>query len=112
MLEACEEAARILDRTGIDATVWDPRIVSPLDPDMIDHAAGHSCVVTVEDGLRIGGAGANIRDALGERHAECHVSVLGVPVAYIPHANADKILAEIGLDAAGVVAAALAVLDS
>ena len=112
MLEACEDAARILDRSGIDATVWDPRIVSPLDPDMIDHAAGHSHVVTVEDGLRIGGAGANIRDALGERNADCGVRVLGVPVAYIPHAKPDKILAEIGLDASGVVAATLAVLES
>ena len=107
MLEACEDAAEILAESGIDATVWDPRIVSPLDPAMIDHAAQHACVVSVEDGLRIGGAGANIRDALGERNADCRIRVLGVPVAYIPHAKADRILAEIGLDAAGVTASVL-----
>ena len=111
MLEACEEAAELLDESGVDATVWDPRIVSPLDPAMIDHAAGHACVVSVEDGLRIGGAGANIRDALSERNADCRIRVLGVPVAYIPHAKADRILAEIGLDATGVAASVLAAIQ-
>ena len=73
---------------------------------LIDHASGHECVLSVEDGLRIGGAGANIRDALGERHADCRIRVLGVPVTYIPHAKPDVILAEIGLDAEGVAATA------
>jgi 1-deoxy-D-xylulose-5-phosphate synthase len=107
MLEACERAADLLAESGIDATVWDPRIVSPLDPEMIEHAAGHACVVSVEDGLRIGGAGANIRDALGERNADCRIRVLGVPVEFIPHAKPEKILARIGLDPAGIAASAL-----
>ena len=34
---------------------------------MIDDIAGHDCVVSIEDGLRMGGAGAEVRDALGER---------------------------------------------
>jgi 1-deoxy-D-xylulose-5-phosphate synthase len=110
MLEACEEAADILAESGIDATVWDPRIVSPLESRLLDHAAEHRWVITVEDGLRTGGAGTNIRDALGERNADCRVRVLGVPVAYIPHAKPAKILAELGLDGPGVAAAALEVL--
>ena len=112
MLEACEQAAEILSASGIEATVWDARIVSPLDPEMIEHASRHRCVVSVEDGLRIGGAGANIRDALGERNADCRIRVLGVPVAYIPHAKPDRILAEIGLDGAGVAASALEAIQA
>ena len=57
MLEACEGAADRLAEAGVAATVWDPRAVSPLDPEMIADAAGHELVVTAEDGLRAGGAG-------------------------------------------------------
>ncbi|MGI9646430.1 MAG: transketolase C-terminal domain-containing protein, partial [Ilumatobacteraceae bacterium] len=91
---------------GIDATVWDPRVVKPLDDDMLDDAAAHELVITVEDGLRQGGAGTGIRVALDDRRATCQVRVLGVPAAYLPHAKPDVILAELGLDAAGIAAEA------
>ena len=105
LLEACEQAAEILADEGIDASVWDPRAVSPLCSEMLADAARHELVVTAEDGLRSGGAGSAIRDALGEMGSSARVRVLGVPVDYIPHGKADAILAELGLDSAGVVAA-------
>ncbi|MDP8937551.1 MAG: 1-deoxy-D-xylulose-5-phosphate synthase, partial [Actinomycetota bacterium] len=51
MVEAAEEAARLLDRQGVDATLWDVRVVKPLDPAMVADAAAHPLVVTVEDGV-------------------------------------------------------------
>ncbi|MDW3217444.1 MAG: 1-deoxy-D-xylulose-5-phosphate synthase [Acidimicrobiales bacterium] len=104
MLPAVQGAADLLAADGIDATVYDPRLVTPLDPAMIDDIAGHRVVVTVEDGLRIGGAGAGVRDALGERDADCRVRVLGVPTEYVPHGDADSIHAGFGLDADGIAA--------
>ena len=104
MLGATIGAAARLAEEGIDATVYDPRVVTPLDPTMIDDIATHRLVVTVEDGLRIGGAGAGVRDALGERDANCRVRVLGVPTEYIPHGDPDEIHARFGLDAAGIAA--------
>jgi 1-deoxy-D-xylulose-5-phosphate synthase len=112
MLAACEAAAALLADEGIEATVWDPRAVTPLDPAMLDDAGRHDVVVSVEDGLRIGGAGAGVRDALGEVDADCRLRVLGVPVAYIPHGNPDRILAELGLDGAGVAKAAKEMLGA
>jgi len=79
---------------------------------MLDYAADHQVVVSVEDGLRIGGAGAAVRDALSERDADCRLRVLGVPTAYIPHGKADVILAELGLDAAGVASTVISMLES
>ncbi len=102
LLEACEDAADRLAADGIAATVWDPRAVSPLDPEMITDAAGHSLVVTAEDGLRVGGAGSAVRDALAELPSSVPVRVLGVPIAYIPHGKPDAILAGLGLDGAGI----------
>ncbi len=115
MVERAEAAAELLAAAGIDATVWDVRVVKPLDPAMIADAARHPAVVTVEDGMREGGAGSAIVDALGvlassTGAAAPAVRVLGTPVAYIPHGKPDDILAELGLDAVGIAADARAVL--
>jgi len=104
MLAPALEAAEMLADEGIDATVWDPRIVVPLDPEMLEDAAGHDVVITIEDGFRQGGAGTGIETALCDMEAECKVEVMGVPVMYIPHAKPDKILSEFGLDAQGITA--------
>jgi 1-deoxy-D-xylulose-5-phosphate synthase len=104
MLGACLEAADILAAEGIDVTVWDPRVVKPLDRAMIEDAAAHRVVVTVEDGFREGGAGTGIETALRDLGSSVPVMVLGVPVEYIPHADPDVILQRFGLDAAGVAA--------
>jgi 1-deoxy-D-xylulose-5-phosphate synthase len=108
MLEAAEEAAAILSADGVDATVWDVRVVRPLDPAMISDAGRHDLVVTVEDGIRVGGAGSLIVDAIAdllETRRSPPVLTLGVPTSYIPHGKADVILSQLGLDAAGIAAA-------
>ena len=109
MLEACDQAAELLAGDGVDATVWDPRAVSPLCERMLADAAECDLVVTVEDGLRAGGAGTAIRDALAEQAEAAgrpapRVRVLGVPLDYLPHGKPDAILADLGLDAAGIAA--------
>ena len=76
--------------------MWDPRVIKPLDPEMLDDAADHRLVVTVEDGLRDGGVGSAIADALSElgRPAGPRVRVLGVPSVYLPHGKPDAILTD------------------
>ncbi|MHB8592884.1 MAG: 1-deoxy-D-xylulose-5-phosphate synthase [Acidimicrobiales bacterium] len=108
MLEAAEEAAGKLAADGIDATVWDVRVVSPADAAMLGDAAGHGLVVTVEDGVRVGGAGAFLVDAMrrlpsAERPLP-PVRLLGIPRAYLPQGRPDAILAELGLDGPGIAA--------
>ncbi len=100
MFAAAQEAADLLAAEGVSVSVWDPRVAKPLNADMLDHAAGHRLVVTVEDGLAEGGIGSNVAAALSGRGPE--VSVLGVPTEYLPHGKADAILASLGLDGTGV----------
>jgi 1-deoxy-D-xylulose-5-phosphate synthase len=107
MTARCLEAAHILSREGIDVTVWDTRVVSPADPVMLDDALAHDLVVTVEDGIRIGGAGTFLRDALAQRALERALSCpasesLGIPRRYLSQAEPESILAGIGLDADGI----------
>jgi len=105
MLAAAEEAAGRLEDHGISATVWDPRVVKPLDPDMLEDAAGHRIVITIEDGLRDGGIGASVADSLSQLAPTDgpSVRVLGVPTVHLPHGKPDSILAKLGLDADGIV---------
>jgi 1-deoxy-D-xylulose-5-phosphate synthase len=106
MLQACIDAAEILAGEGIDVTVWDPRIVKPLDDEMLRDAASCGAVVSVEDGFREGGVGTAIQFALDDMDSGAHVEVLGVPIEYFTHAKPDVILERLGLDAIGVASAA------
>ncbi len=104
MLSAAEAAADLLAEEGHDVTVWDPRLIKPLDPDMLADAADHALVVTIEDGLRDGGAGSAIADSLSKLApiAGPEVRVLGVPSVFLAQGKADSILARLGLDGEGV----------
>jgi 1-deoxy-D-xylulose-5-phosphate synthase len=100
MLAGAQAAAEALAADGIEATVWDVRVV-PLDPEMLADAARHPAVLTAEDGVREGGVGSMIANALPTK-----VHVLGIPTEFIQHGKPDQILASLGLDAAGLEAEA------
>jgi len=113
LLEGCEAAASELAADGVDATVWDVRVVSPPDPEMLADAAGHGLVVTAEDGLRHGGAGMFLLDAMRSLlpDATPRTSVLGVPRSYIAQGRPDDILASLGLDGPGIARSVRQLLD-
>jgi 1-deoxy-D-xylulose-5-phosphate synthase len=107
LVGACVDAAEQLAAEGIEATVWDVRVVSPPDSEMLADAARHELVITAEDGVRHGGAGAYLIDAIaaaseagGQRGPATRV--LGVPREYIAHGKADDILATLGLNGEGI----------
>jgi len=104
---ACLAAADELAAGGIDATVWDVRVVSPPDTAMLAEAARHALVVTAEDGVRHGGAGAFLVDAIAAQTESDGLPgpatrVLGIPRQYLAQGKADDILASLGLDGAGI----------
>jgi 1-deoxy-D-xylulose-5-phosphate synthase len=103
MVGAARAAADALAAGGIDATVWDVRVV-PLDPEMLADAAEHPVVLTAEDGVREGGVGSMIADAISRSAAgrPPQVRVLGTPIEFIQHGQPDQILADLGLDATGL----------
>jgi 1-deoxy-D-xylulose-5-phosphate synthase len=104
-VDAALEAAELLAVDGIQATVWDPRAIRPVDAMLLDDLARFPLVVTVENGVVNGGAGAYVADRLVELAGVMEaprVLRLGVPDGFIPHGKSDRILAELGLDAAGI----------
>ncbi len=109
LLDVAETAAQMLREHDIEATVWDPRVVKPLDPAMIADAARHRLVVSVEDGIREGGVGSAIADAINDERLSSHLAagpivICGTPIRFIAQGNPGAIHAELGLDAAGIFA--------
>ncbi|ACU53446.1 deoxyxylulose-5-phosphate synthase [Acidimicrobium ferrooxidans DSM 10331] len=97
-------AADLLHDDGLEATVIDPRVVRPIDPDLIALASSADAVVTVEDGYVHGGAGAFLADALRAVRPTIPVATLGIPTRYIHHGPPDALLADLGLDGFGIAA--------
>jgi 1-deoxy-D-xylulose-5-phosphate synthase len=114
MLTAAESAAADLEADGLGVTIWDVRVPSDPDPAMLADAARHRLVITVEDGVRMGGAGMYLADTL-RRHGSVGASggpatpappviSLGIPRSYIAQGKPDHILARLGLDGPGIAA--------
>jgi 1-deoxy-D-xylulose-5-phosphate synthase len=90
-------------------TVVNMRFVKPLDHELIlELARSHEALVTLEDNVVAGGAGSGVSELLAERGLEVPLMHLGLPDAFQAHASREQLLAEAGLDAAGIRAALLA----
>jgi 1-deoxy-D-xylulose-5-phosphate synthase len=62
-------------------------------------------IVTVEDNTIAGGAGSAVAELLESRNVQTPVLVLGLPDRFLDHASREQLLAEAGIDAAGIRAA-------
>lgn len=91
------EAAELLAAQGIGATVVDPRWVVPVSKSVVDLAAKHRLVVTIEDGVRVGGIGTRIRQALRASEVDTALNELGLPDEFLEHASRKEILERVGL---------------
>jgi 1-deoxy-D-xylulose-5-phosphate synthase len=90
---------------ALDATVVNMRWAKPLDTDLLAKiAAAHDALVTVEEGATMGGAGSAVLEALQDLQQPKPVLVLGIPDVFTEHGDPAKLLAEMGLDAAGIQA--------
>ncbi len=91
------QVAERLAAQGIGATVVDPRWVIPVPASIIDLARDYRLVVTIEDGIRVGGIGTRIRQELRAAGVDTAVDELGLPDEFLDHGERGEILAEVGL---------------
>ncbi|RDE52319.1 MAG: 1-deoxy-D-xylulose-5-phosphate synthase [Candidatus Accumulibacter meliphilus] len=90
----------------LNATVANMRFVKPIDRELIlALAAEHSLLVSVEENALIGGAGSEVARVLEEVAGTTRLLRLGIPDRFIDHGDQALLLAEIGLDGDGIVAA-------
>lgn len=98
------EALQVADK--LDATVVDMRFVKPLDEALVRQlAASHALLVSIEENSIMGGAGSALGEFLARENILKPLLQLGLPDYYVEHAKPAQMLAECGLDAAGIEAA-------
>ena len=99
------EAAEHLAAEGIDATIVNCRYLKPYDKAVFREVMkDHAVVLTVEEGAVLNGFGAFMAreaDAFLGRH-EIQMDAMGMPDTFIEHGSRDELLAELGLDVAGI----------
>ena len=102
------EAAQTLADSGISATVLNARFVKPLDTETIVPLAEHiGRVITVEDGVVMGGFGSAVLEALAAADiTDVQVTNLGIPDEFIEHGDAQHLYAMCQCDATAIARAA------
>ena len=93
---------------ALDLTVVNMRFVKPLDRTLLlELAKTHDGFATLEDNVVAGGAGSGVAELLAAEGISMPILHLGLPDAFQHHASREDLLAEAGLDAAGIRAAVL-----
>jgi 1-deoxy-D-xylulose-5-phosphate synthase len=88
---------------SLDATVVNMRWAKPLDLDMLEQVAQqHERLITLEDGVRMGGAGAAVLEALQDMGIHKPVLVMGFEDAFTEHGDSQELMQHYGLTAAGI----------
>jgi 1-deoxy-D-xylulose-5-phosphate synthase len=90
-------AAKRLHNQGIGVTVIDPRWVLPVSDGILELAAQHKLLVTMEDNGVNGGVGSAISAALRRAEIDVPCRDVGVPQDFYEHASRGEVLAGLGL---------------
>ncbi len=89
---------------ALDATVVNMRFVKPLDHALVKELAqSHTLLVSIEENAVIGGAGSEVARALAEQGLKTPLLRLGLPDQFVDHGDQALLLAELGLDAKGII---------
>jgi len=106
MVGPAMEAVEKLNREGIRAGLINARFAKPLDEEAILKAASFGALLTVEENALQGGFGSAVLELLEERGVSVPVRRLGVPDEFIEHGTQEELRSRIGLNSAGIEAAA------
>ncbi len=104
-------AAQALEEKNVSAAVYDMRFLKPLDTDLIDEIADRKFknIITVEDGVRIGGLGSAVEEYLVQKHPNMasRIRILGIPDKFVSHGTVDQLKHDCFIDAEAIIRTAL-----
>ncbi|MGO9038219.1 MAG: 1-deoxy-D-xylulose-5-phosphate synthase [Steroidobacteraceae bacterium] len=96
-----EPARKVAER--LDATLVNMRFVKPLDEELIiEMAARHRAIVTIEENAIMGGAGSGVGEVLVANGSLLPILHIGIPDRFVEHGTRESCLADAGLDLAGL----------
>lgn len=95
------EAAQVAE--ALNATLVDMRFVKPLDEQLVlELAAGHEVLVTLEENAIMGGAGSGVNELLMAKRRAVPVLNIGLPDSFVSQGSQEEVRIDLGLDAAGI----------
>ncbi len=104
MLSQAVSAAEQLMALGLNVGVVNARFIKPIDEEMIAKAAGTGFVITIEENAAMGGFGSAVLEAANRLSLNTErFRILAIPDSFVEHGDRDELLADLGLDAAGLV---------
>lgn len=99
VIQACEHLAT----EGINAAHYDLRFCKPLDSDLLTEVFSRfERVITVEDGVVVGGAGSAVLEWMNDHQYTAKVLRLGLPDAFVEHGSQSELHKAIGIDPEGL----------
>ena len=93
---ALDVGSRLRDQ-GITTRVVDPRWALPVNEELVEMSRQGRRVVVIEDGVRVGGIGAGVSQAMQDAHVVTPTRLFGIPRTFLPHGKRQQILEHIGL---------------
>ncbi|QDT69643.1 1-deoxy-D-xylulose-5-phosphate synthase [Planctomycetes bacterium MalM25] len=107
LLDCLAAADRLKADRGLDLTVVNARFVKPLDTETIVPIVERSpFTVTIEEAALAGGFGSAVLEACNDAGVSTtNLKRLGIPDRYVEHGDRGELLADLGLDADGLVKA-------
>lgn len=104
-------AAEELEKQGISAAVYDMRFLKPMDTQLLDEIASREFrkIITVEDGVKIGGFGEAVESFFAEHHPDqvSRITVLAIPDEFITHGTVSQLKADCHIDKNSLIGAAI-----
>jgi 1-deoxy-D-xylulose-5-phosphate synthase len=92
-------ATETVRQAGFTVRVVDPRWVTPVAPALLDLARDAALVVTVEDGVVVGGAGSRTAQALRAGGIDVPTREIGIPAQFLDHGKVGDVRVRAGLTA-------------
>lgn len=96
------QVAELLAAQGIGATVIDPRWVVPVAKSVVEMASEHRLVVTIEDGIKVGGIGTRVRQDMRAAQVDTALNEVGLPDEFLEHASRSQIMERVGMTAQAI----------
>jgi 1-deoxy-D-xylulose-5-phosphate synthase len=99
-----QKAVETLNNEGVSAAHYDMRFIKPIDETLLHEIFGkfHK-VITVEDGVIIGGFGSAIIEFMVDNHYSSEVTRLGIPDHFIEHGTQEELYAQCEYDADAII---------
>ena len=111
MVQTALDAADLLEAQGISTGVVNMRFAKPLDVELLrEHAQSYGKIITLEEGVLVGGVGSAILEELNENKLleQCDVRCFGIPDKFVMHGDKKLLFRDLGLDTPTIAAKAAA----